>query len=218
MDLREYALVFRRRWWVIVLTTLAAAGTSLAIARSQPVTYRSSATLEVTGRIDYSQVMAIDKLLRQMAARITTTSVAEAVSARLGAGIGAEELLGKLHTQAFPDTMHIQIDADDADGARAERVAAAFAAVAQERQTTTMADVPAQDRVNLALLDRPSPARSSSPQTRSAVIAGAILGLLVGAMLVVVLEYADETFRGSSDVERSLGLPVIGVIPPGGRA
>src|SRR5207342_2555099 len=117
-----------------------------------------------------------------------------------------------LHTQAFPDTMHIQIDADDADGARAERIVAAFAAVAQERQAATMVDVPAQDRVNLSLLDRPSPARPSSPQTRSVVLAGGVLGLLVGAILVVVLEYADETFRGSSDVERSLGLRVIGVI------
>lgn len=219
MNLREYALVVRRRWWVIVLTALVAVASSLAVARSQAPIYRSSVKLEVTGRIDYSQVMAIDKLLRQLAARITTTPVAEAVSARLGSGIGAEELLGKLRTQALPDTMHIQIDVDDADPVRAERIAAAFASVVQDRQAAAMADVPAQERVNLSVLDRASPGRLSSPQPRSLALAGGLLGLLVGMILLVALDYADETFRSSSDLERSLELPIIGVVPAeAGRA
>ncbi len=217
MNLREYALVVRRRWWLIVLTALVAVATSLAVARSQAPLYRSSVKLEVTGRIDYSQVMAIDKLLRQLAARITTTPVAEAVSTRLGSGIGADELLGKLHAQAFPDTMHIQIDVDDADPGRAERIAAAFASVVQDRQAAAMTDVPAQERVNLSVLDRPSPGRLSSPQTRSLVLAGGLLGLLVGMILLVGLDYADETFRSSSDVRRSLDLPIIGVVPAEAR-
>jgi polysaccharide biosynthesis transport protein len=213
VHLRDYATLVRRRWWIIALAGLVALATSFAVARSQAPVYRSSVKLEVNGRIDYSQIMAIDKLLRQLAARITTTTVADAVSQRLGAGVGADELLGKLHTQAFTDTLHIQIDADDSDPVRAERIAATFAAVVQERQAAAMAAVPEQERVNVSVLDRATPGRLFAPQTRALALGGGLLGLLVGLILVIVLDYMDETFRGASDVERSLGLPVIGIVP-----
>ena len=212
MHLREYWFVARRHWWIVTLTTLAAVVTAYAIARSQQPTYRSSVTLEVTGRIDNGQVMAIEKLLRQIAARVTTTTVAETVSQRLRLDTGADALLGEIHTQSFPDTLHIQIDVDDADAARAERIAGAFAAVAQERQTAAMSAAPPDERVSLPALDRPTPGRLFAPQTRSLVLAGGLLGMLVGVILVFVIDYADERFHGASDVERSLGLRVVGVI------
>jgi capsular polysaccharide biosynthesis protein len=213
MHLREYVLVLRRRWWVVAVAALVALATSYGLARSQPPIYRSSVKLEVTGRIDYGQILAIDKLLRQLAARVTTMTVAEAVDQRLRLNMGADALLGELHTQAFSDTLQIQIDVDDADPARAERIAGAFAEIAQERQNAAMTSVPVAERVNLTLLDRPTPGRLFSPQTRSIALAGGLLGLLVGFILVFVLDYLDETFRGPADVERSLGLPVVGVVP-----
>ena len=63
--------------------------------------------------------------------------------------------------------MHIQIDVDDSVPESAERLAGAFAAVAQERQTASMADVPTQDRVQLTSIDRPTPAHLFAPQVRS---------------------------------------------------
>jgi capsular polysaccharide biosynthesis protein len=213
MQLREYAQVLRERWWLAILTAVVAAATAYGIARSQQPTYRSSVRLEVTGRIDYGQIMAIDKTLRQLAARVTTTTVAETVRQRLQLDTPVEALLAQLHTQAFTETLHIQIDVDDADPARAQGIAAAFAEIAQERQTAAMASVPTQERVNLSILDRPTPGRLIAPQTRSLVLAGGLLGLLVGAMLVFVLDYADETFRGAAEVERVLELPLVGVIP-----
>ena len=80
-----------------------------------------------------------------------------------------------------------------------------------------MATVREQERVNLSILDRPTPGRLFAPQTRSLALAGGLLGLLCGLMLVLVLDYADETFRGAGDVERSLGLHVVGVVPPEDR-
>lgn len=213
MHLREYVLVVRRRWWMVALATVVALTTAYAIARSQQPTYRSSVKLEVTGRIDYGQILAIDKLLRQMAARVKTRTVAEAVDQRLRLEMGADALLARLHTQAFTDTLHIQIDVDDADPARAERIAGGFAEVAQERQAAAMASVPAQERVNLSILEGAAPGRLFSPQTRSLVLAGALLGLLFGMVLVFILDYMDETFRGAADVQRSLDLPVVGVVP-----
>jgi capsular polysaccharide biosynthesis protein len=212
MHLREYVLVIRRRWWMIALATFVAAATAYAIARAQQPTYRSSVRLEVQGRIETAQIPAIDRVLRQMAARVKTTAVAEQVRQRLQLDLNADNLIARLHTQAFADTLHIQIDVDDEDPRRAERIAGGFADVIQERQTAAMASVPADERVSLSLLELPTPARPSNPQTRSLVLGGALLGLLFGIVLVFVLDYLDETFRGPGDVERSLDLPVIGVV------
>jgi len=213
MHIREYALVVSRRWWMIALATLVAGATAYAIARTQQPTYRSSVRLEVTGRVESAQIPAIDRLVRQLAARVKTMTMAEAVKQRLQLEMEADALLTRLHTQAFPETLHVQIDIHDADPGRAERIAAGFADVVQERQAATMASLPAQERVNLALLERPTPARPFSPQTRSLVLAGSVLGVLFGTALVFVLDYLDETFRGPGEVERSLELPVIGVVP-----
>ena len=122
-------------------------------------------------------------------------------------------LLAELHTQAFTDTLQIQIEADDPNPNRAERIAGGVAEVMQERQAVAMENVTPQERVNITMLDRPTPGRPASPQTRSLALAGGLLGLLVGFILVFLLDYMDETFRGSADVVRRLGIPVVGVVP-----
>lgn len=188
MELREYLLVLRRYWWVWGITALVAAAAAFAFARAQTPIYRSSVRLEVTGRIDYGQVLAIDRLLRQIAARITTTPVAEAVDERLKLDLGAPALLGKIRTQVFPDTIHIQVDVDDVDPTRTERIAATIAEVVQERQRALMASVPDPERINIGAVDRPSPARLIAPQTRSSVLAMGLLGLLAGIILAFLLD------------------------------
>ncbi len=213
MQFREYLLVVRRRWWIIAIAAVASIGTAYGVAQAQTPIYRSSLRLEVSGRVDYGQIMAMDKLLRQLAARVTTTSVAEAVDRRLQLGLGSDVLLSNVRTQAFTDAMHVQLDVDDVEPRRAEQIAAAFADVAQERHGALMASVPQQERVTLSPLDRPTAARLFSPQTRTVALAGGLLGLLAGIILVFLLEYLDDSIRDVDDVERTLTLPVLGVIP-----
>ena len=213
MQLREYLKVISERWWVVVLTALFAAGTAYGFAKTQTPIYRSSVKLEVTGRIDYGQILAIGQLLRQIAARVETTGVANTVDERLRLDLGSDALLEKVHTQAFPDTIQIQIDVDDVDPIRAEQIAFALATVVKERQDALMAPVPQQERINLGIVDRPSAARLFWPQTRVLMTAAGLLGLVVGLVLAFVLDYLDDTIKDSEDVERYLTLPTLGAIP-----
>ena len=53
-----------------------------------------------------------------------------------------------------------------------------------------------------------------TPRTRINVLAGAILGLLLGGTVVFVLEYLESNIvRRKDDVERFLNLPVLAAIP-----
>jgi len=213
MEFREYRVVLRRRWWVVALTAMVAVAAAYILARTQSPVYRSSVRLEVTGRIDYGQVLAIDKLLRQTAARVKTTAVAEAVDQRLRLGLGPDALLGKIHAQAYSDVLHIQVDIDDVIPERAERIAASVAEVVQERQLALMASVPQQERIGLALLDRPAPGQLIWPQTRQMMTAAGILGLVAGVLLAFVAEYLDDTIKTPDEVKRYLGLDVLGGFP-----
>jgi capsular polysaccharide biosynthesis protein len=197
MQLSEYLDVVRKRWWVVLLTVVVATVTAYILARSQPSTYRSALRLEVNSRIDNGQVLASDRLLRQLAARVKTTSVAETIDERLQLGLGTGAVLGKLQAQAYPDVLHIEIDVDDELPDRAERIAAAAADVVREQQSARMADTPQQERITLGIVDRPSAARLVWPQTRQIALAGALAGLVVGVLLAFVLHYI-EAQRASS--------------------
>ena len=213
MPLHEYAKVLSQRWWVVVLTGLFAATSAFAFAKAQTPIYRSSVKLEVTGRIDYGQILAIGQLLRQIAARVETTAVASAVDEHLRLDLGSDALLEKVHTQAFPDTIQIQIDIDDVDPGRAEQIAFALATVVKERQDALMAPIPQQERINLGIVDRPTAPRLFWPQTRVLMTAAGLLGLVVGIMLAFVMDYVDDTLKDAEDIERYLGLPTLGTVP-----
>lgn len=213
MPLREYLAVLRERWWAIVLAGALAALIGLAFAKMQTPVYRSSVRLKVGGRVDYAQVLAVEKVLRQVAAHVRTTPVAETVDRRLQLGLGPDPIMGRIRTQVFSDSLILQIDVDDDDPARAQRLAAAVGEAVQERQAEMMGAMPTDQRVTVAVLDRPSPAQFVWPQTRSIVAASALLGLLIGAALAFVLDYLDDTIRSDDDARRWLGLPVLGMIP-----
>jgi capsular polysaccharide biosynthesis protein len=51
------------------------------------------------------------------------------------------------------------------------------------------------------------------PRVKLNIAIGGVLGLFVGVGLAFLLEFVDNTIKTKEDVERVLGLPVIGQIP-----
>lgn len=67
---------------------------------------------------------------------------------------------------------------------------------------------------NVSVLDNAMPPLSPiKPRKRANVMIGAMLGLMLGLGAVFFLDYLDNTIRTPEDVERYLGLSVLGVIP-----
>jgi len=57
------------------------------------------------------------------------------------------------------------------------------------------------------------PEKPIKPRKRLNIILGLVLGLMMGLGLAFVMEYMDTSVRGPDEVERMLGVPVIGAIP-----
>jgi polysaccharide biosynthesis transport protein len=67
---------------------------------------------------------------------------------------------------------------------------------------------------NVAILDRAIEPRSPiRPQKLVSLVVGVMLGLLFGVIIVLFLDYLDNTIRTPDDVERYLGLGVLAIVP-----
>jgi capsular polysaccharide biosynthesis protein len=70
-----------------------------------------------------------------------------------------------------------------------------------------------QDRINAELLDTPI-FHLVKPTTQTNVLAGALLGVLIGGVIIFLIEtLSANIMRRGLDIERYLELPVLGSIP-----
>lgn len=67
---------------------------------------------------------------------------------------------------------------------------------------------------NISIVDRASqPLFPRSPNLILNIALALLGGLLLGVLAAIGLDYLDDSFRSPEDIEREIGLPVIGVIP-----
>lgn len=72
-----------------------------------------------------------------------------------------------------------------------------------------------RDATNIISVIEPAtvPSEPVNPSTPSLVVLSAIIGFTLGAGAAYLLEYLDDTLKTRDDVERVLGLPILGYIP-----
>jgi succinoglycan biosynthesis transport protein ExoP len=67
---------------------------------------------------------------------------------------------------------------------------------------------------NVSIIDPAKPPRfATKPSLRKNLVTAALLGLVLGIGMAFLIEMLDESIRSVQDVERKLGLPLLGSIP-----
>jgi polysaccharide biosynthesis transport protein len=67
---------------------------------------------------------------------------------------------------------------------------------------------------NISIVDKATmPGSPRSPNLPLNVVLGLAAGLLLGCLMALGLDYLDDSFKAPEDIERELGLSVIGVVP-----
>jgi polysaccharide biosynthesis transport protein len=67
---------------------------------------------------------------------------------------------------------------------------------------------------NISIVDKATtPLFPRSPNLPLNLILGIVAGLLIGCLTALGLDYLDDSFKAPEDIERELGLSVIGVVP-----
>jgi len=214
MELSEYVRILRKRWWIIALVTLATAAAAFGFSALQTPVYKSTVQLSVwPARIDNGAQLAAKALLRAFAVFVDSNDFADRVIRDLQLDVEPPALNDRVTIASVDEDFIIQIEVLDTDPVIANRIAETWANHIVEWRNRENQEQRKEDRVEAAVVQAPTYGKFR-PQTTLNTVAGAIIGLTLGVMIVFVLEWIESgVLRTPEDVERAMGMTVLGAIP-----
>jgi capsular polysaccharide biosynthesis protein len=223
MELGDYFRILRTRGWIIVVVAVVAAVSAFGFSKLQRPIYKSSMQVTVLpARNDLGLAETTKNLLRAYVTIIDTKRFAQQVLDRFQQDgkpldMTAQQLKNNVVIASYEDKNVMQIDVKDRDGEQANRIALTWAREFQDWRNTENDKVRKEDRVDVVLGDNPIYSKYR-PQTTINTAAGGIFGMLLGVLIVAALEWIESGLvLTPADVERKLGLAVLGVIPSAER-
>jgi capsular polysaccharide biosynthesis protein len=215
VKIQDYMRVLRRRGWIILLSALVTAASALVFSRLQTPVYRASIEVSIQlARPDLSLTQSAKQLLRSYANVMLSEKRAAMVIQTLGLFMDPRDLRDDVTIVADDSIMSIKIDVDNPDGEIANQIANTWAQLMVQWRDEQNARQDREDRVFAEIIDLAS-YRLLRPKLAINVAAGGVLGLALGTLVVLVLEWLEAgVLRDPSSVETEMGLTLIGMIPP----
>ena len=214
----DIMLLLRRIWsqkLIIVLTTLVfTAGAlmySLFIATPK---YNSTTRVYVENQKKNNQAITTQDvqlgtlLVKDYKEIILSNSVMSDVVAKNKLQITPGELAKKISVDAPKDTRIISITVTDKDPQKARDLANAVREVSADKikEVTKIEDVTTLEQAEAALTP-------SSPNVFKNSVLAALLGLILAVGGVVLIELMDDRIKRPEDIEETMNLVLLGVIP-----
>src|ERR1700694_3621063 len=214
MNPMDYVRILIRRGWILLLMMVLVGGSAFAFSKIQTPVYRSTQQILIEpARNDAGLTQTLIELLNSYQKWMQTYDLASKVIAQLHLDLTPDQLLTMRTITPDRNSTLITVDIDMSNGEEANQVALTYAQLFIDWRKQQNQPLQLADRINAEPLDTPryAPIR---PTTQTNVIAGALLGLLIGGVAVFVIETLNANIvRRSADVERYLKLPVLGSIP-----
>ncbi len=220
MELREYLVALRKRWFVIGLLALlgAAAGFGIA-AQSTPLykaTTRSFVSLrggQTAGELLQGSTF-VQNSIQSFVQLASMPVVLDPVIRQLGLDTTASRLGGSVSATSPLNTYIIQISVVDADPKRAADIANAvggqLAATVEMLSPSSSSNT---DSITLSTVAPASiPSAPFSPNKRLLVAGGTGLGLVLGLVVALASAALDTRVRNAGELAKLSGYPVLGTV------
>ncbi|WP_081015935.1 YveK family protein [Paraclostridium sordellii] len=216
IDLKEYFLIIKKKAWIIALITSMAmlASGIISFFVLSPV-YQTKTTLIVnsdkapgTDVITGDQISVSQKLAVTYGEIIKSKTVLDEVANQLKIKGGYQTIEKKLTVSPVADTQILEISVEDTNPQRAADIANTIpAAFTKEVKRITKAN-------NVEVIDKAIVPKSPiKPNKIMNIMISAILGIMASLFVIFLLEYMDNKIKSPQDIEKHLGLPLLGVIP-----
>ena len=216
VDLREYFGIVKKRFWIVALITIIAVVVSGVISffMLNPV-YEAKSTLivnteknEETQMITGDQFNVTQKLAVTYGEIIKSRSVLEAVIKNLNLDDSYEDLVNNITVSPVKDTQIISISVQDTNKEKARDIANEIPKVFKKeaKRITKANDIQVIDKAIL-------PQNPIKPNKMMNMAIAAVLGAMIGLFVVFLIEYLDNKLKTPQDIEKYLGLSVLGVVP-----
>lgn len=216
IDLRSLFRIMITRWWIVLICTVVCTSVSIIVSFFvlQPV-YQSSTTLYIGKKVDvktdiaYNDVLLGTQLVKDYREIAKSRLISSQVIKNLGINqYSPDEFSNKIEVNLKNDTRVIQITAEDGDPIIAQKIANSVAEVFKQKVVEIM-QVENVQTIDVAEV----PQHPVKPNKKMNVAIAFVLGFMLGAGIIFLIEYLDTTVKTPEDVKKITQLPVIGIIP-----
>ena len=215
----DIMLLLRRIWEkkvLIVLVTLLFTVASLAVSifvitpqySSTTKVYVVNQTKDEKKAITTQDVQLGSLLVKDYKEIILSNKVMEDSAEKSGTGLTAKELAKKVSVEAPKDTRIISITVQDKD----PQVASDLANTVKEISADQIKEVTKIDDVT-TLEEAKAATSPSSPNILKNGILATVLGFILAVAGVVLFELLDDRVKRAEDIEETMGLVLLGVVP-----
>jgi len=216
MELRDIFQIIQKRLGIIAVITIVAVAISAIVSIFLlDEIYETSTTLMVANTrnnqsdsIEYNTLLVNQKLVKTYSVIAKSDRVLDRVIEKLGIDMKPSELKDKITVASEGETEIIRITVEDTDPGFAMDLANLLAQVFMEQVVNIM------KLDNVQIIDVAKiPENPVKPRPLFNIAIAGVLGVMLGIGVVFLIEYLDNTIKSPEDIERYIGLPVLGIIP-----
>ena len=217
LDLRDIIHIITKRFWLIVtVTALAAVVTGIVSAFFLDEIYSSSSTLIVSeqkgnsnvNELQLSDVNLARDLVNTYGVIMKSDRVLEKVQDEVQLDMPLEELRSKISVNSENNTEIIRITVEGRYPERARDIANSLAGVFM-KEVVTLLKLDNVQVIDVAKV----PLEPIRPRVKRNIAIAAVIGLMIGFGIAFLIEILDNTIKTPEDVQKVMGIPVLGIIP-----
>ncbi|GLV63158.1 capsular polysaccharide biosynthesis protein [Bacillus mycoides] len=216
ISLKELFAILRKRLVMILVITMGAALVS-AIVSFYFITpiYQTSTQILVNQKkqdekiIQYNEVQTNVQLTNTYKIIVKSPVILDKVKSELKLGMSTQELNGKINVENEKDSQVIAVTVQDKDVKLARDIANTTAEIFKSE----IAKIMSID--NVTILSKAEVAEGQSPikpNKKLNIAIAFVVGLMASVGIAFLLEYLDNTMKKEEDIEKLLGVPVLGVV------
>ena len=218
ISLKEIFEVIKKRFLMIMLFILGAALIAAVVSYFiLTPTYQSSSQFIVNqkeqdpnAQVNVNDIRTNVELINTYNVIIKSKAILDDVVSELGLPYGASTLESKIEVSSEQNSQVVTVTATDPSQEIATQIANTTVQIFQEKTPEIMNGV---DNVGILseaeVVANPTPV---APKPMLNIAIAVVLGAMVGVGLAFLLEYLDNTITTEEDIEKRLGIPLIGVI------
>ena len=214
IDLVELLGVILHNLWIIIVSGVIVAAVALLVSyfiitpKYESVTKIYVISKTNADTMTYSDLQAGSTLTKDYKELVKSRPVLEEVLAETGIDVELKNLEAQITVEVPQDTRIVSITVEDKDPYEA-RIIADSVRIAASKHIREVMDTEAVNVVEEASL----PIEKSSPSILKNTAIGYAVGLFLAIAIVIINYIMDDTIKTPDDVEKFLGVSVLGSIP-----